>query len=42
VGRNTKAEYAFEFHNPYRQSIHIVSVRSSCGCTTPSVPRRPV
>ena len=42
VGRNTKAEYAFEFHNPYRQPIHIVSVRSSCGCTTPSVPRKTI
>jgi hypothetical protein len=42
VGRNTKAEFAFEFHNPYRQPIHIVSVRSSCGCTTPSVPRKTI
>jgi len=42
LGRNTKAEYAFEFHNPYQQPIHIVSVRSSCGCTTPSVPRKTI
>ena len=37
VARGAKAEYRFEFHNPYKETIHIADVRSSCGCTTPSI-----
>jgi len=37
VGRGASAEYHFEFRNPYREDIRIASVRTSCGCTTPTV-----
>lgn len=35
VSRNAKAEFAFVLENCYEEDIHIASVRSSCGCTTP-------
>lgn len=37
VGRGTKCEHHFEFSNLYEEEIHIAAVRSSCGCTTPTV-----
>ncbi len=37
VGRGTKAEYYFEMKNIYLEEVHIASVRTSCGCTTPIV-----
>jgi hypothetical protein len=37
VGRGTKSEHHFEFTNKYQQEVHVASVRSSCGCTTPSI-----
>jgi hypothetical protein len=37
VGRGTKAEYHFELKNIYKEELHIASVRTSCGCTTPIV-----
>jgi len=37
VGRGSKQEFAFEFTNVYKEDVHVASVRSSCGCTTPSV-----
>ncbi len=37
VARAAKTEYRFTFENPYNQTIHVRSVRTSCGCTTPSV-----
>ena len=37
VARGATAEYAFEFTNLYEEDIHIASVRSSCGCTSPRV-----
>ncbi len=37
VGRGAGAEYHFEFTNPYREDVRVSSVRTSCGCTTPSV-----
>lgn len=37
VGRGTKTEHHFEFTNPFEQDVHIAAVRTSCGCTTPSV-----
>lgn len=42
VGRGAKSEYRFEFTNPYEQDVHIASVRTSCGCTTPTVSERTV
>jgi len=37
VARGAKAEYRFVFENLYMEDVHVVSVRTSCGCTTPSV-----
>lgn len=37
VARAAKTEYRFTFDNPYNQTIQVRSVRTSCGCTTPSV-----
>lgn len=37
VGRGTKAEFHFDFTNLYEEDVHISAVRTSCGCTTPSL-----
>lgn len=37
VARGAKADFTFEMQNIYQESVHIASVRSSCGCTTPSI-----
>lgn len=37
VARAAKTEYRFTFDNPYNQTIQVRSVRTSCGCTTPTV-----
>ncbi|WP_231615908.1 DUF1573 domain-containing protein [Novipirellula artificiosorum] len=37
VGRGAKCEFHFELTNPYEEDVHISAVRSSCGCTTPSI-----
>ncbi|MEM6363454.1 MAG: DUF1573 domain-containing protein [Planctomycetota bacterium] len=37
VGRGTTAKYEFAFRNLYEEEVHVMAVRSSCGCTTPSV-----
>jgi hypothetical protein len=37
VGRGTKTEHFFEFVNPYKEDVHIAAVRTSCGCTTPTI-----
>lgn len=37
VGRGTKQEFHFELKNVYQEDVHIASVRTSCGCTTPTV-----
>jgi len=37
VGRGATAEYRFEFRNLYEEEVHVAAVRSSCGCTTPSI-----
>jgi hypothetical protein len=37
VARAAKTEYRFQFDNPYNQPIHVRSVRTSCGCTTPII-----
>ena len=33
LARGSKAQYRFKFTNPYVESLHVSSVRSSCGCT---------
>lgn len=37
VARGAKVEHHFEFENIYQEDVHVAAVRSSCGCTTPSV-----
>lgn len=37
VARGSKAEFAFQIKNIYEEDVHILSVRSSCGCTTPQL-----
>jgi hypothetical protein len=37
VARSAKTEYRFTFENLYLEDIHVASVRTSCGCTTPTV-----
>jgi hypothetical protein len=40
VARGADTVYRFEAKNIYKQDIELVSVRSSCGCTTPSIERK--
>lgn len=40
VGRGATAEHHFELKNLYEETVHIASVRTSCGCTTPSLTRQ--
>lgn len=35
VARDAKTEYRFKIHNLYVEDVHIASVSSTCGCTTP-------
>ena len=37
VARGAKAEFEFVFNNIYLEDAHVASVRSSCGCTTPTI-----
>jgi hypothetical protein len=37
VARGAKAEYEFTFKNIYVEDVHVASVRTSCGCTTPVI-----
>ena len=37
VARGSDTVYKFEVTNKFIEDIHIASVRSSCGCTTPSI-----
>ena len=39
VARGSKAEYEFVLTNIYAADVHIADVHSSCGCTTPSIPK---
>jgi hypothetical protein len=34
---NARTEYEFVFENLYMEDVHVAGVRTSCGCTTPSV-----
>ena len=42
VARGAKAEYAFEFENLYKETIHVAGVRVSCGCTSARVTKATV
>ena len=35
VSRNAKTEHSFVIENCFEEDVHIVAVRSSCGCTKP-------
>ncbi len=37
VARGAKAEFSFVCENIYMEDVHLASVRTSCGCTTPRV-----
>lgn len=37
VARGSKTEHLFEMTNPFKESIHIASVRASCGCSSPTI-----
>lgn len=37
VIRDAKTEFPFEFENLYMEDVHVVAVRTSCGCTTPRI-----
>ncbi len=39
VAKGSKAEFRFQVKNIYEEDVHIESVRSSCGCTTPQITR---
>ena len=39
VALGVEAVHRFKFTNPYPEDIHIVTVTSSCGCTTPTWPK---
>jgi hypothetical protein len=40
VARGAKTEFRFEMTNIYKEDVHVASVRSSCGCTTPQVTKQ--
>jgi hypothetical protein len=40
VARGSKAEFAFELENKYEEDIHVASVQSSCGCTSPTITKQ--
>ncbi|MGE0608453.1 MAG: DUF1573 domain-containing protein, partial [Pirellulales bacterium] len=40
VARGAKVEHRFTITNLYEEDVHISNVRSSCGCTTPTVDKR--
>ncbi len=40
VARGAKVEHRFEMVNCYVEDIHIASVRTSCGCTSPEIEKR--
>src|SRR5262245_45815601 len=37
VARGADTVYRFEITNIYKQDMHVTGVRSSCGCTSPTV-----
>ena len=37
VAKGAKTEYRFTFNNLYNEDVHVVGVRTSCGCTSPVV-----
>jgi hypothetical protein len=42
VARGADTVYKFEITNIYKQDMHITGVRSSCGCTSPTIEGGPI
>lgn len=40
VARGAKIEHTFTIENKYEEDMHIAEVRSSCGCTTPTIDKQ--
>ncbi len=40
VAKGSKTEYRFVYRNLYKEDIHISSVRTSCGCTSPQITKK--
>ncbi len=40
VARGAKAEFRYELTNLYEEDVHISSIRSSCGCTSPRIEKK--
>jgi len=40
VAKGSKTEYRFVFRNVYNEDLHVVGVRTSCGCTSPTVTKK--
>ena len=40
VAKGSKAEYRFVFRNLYNEDLHVAGVRTSCGCTSPTITKR--
>ena len=40
VAKGSKTEYRFVFRNIYNEDLHVVGVRTSCGCTSPTVTKK--
>jgi len=40
VAKGSKTEYRFVFRNIYEEDLHVKSVRTSCGCTSPTVTKQ--
>ena len=40
VARGAKTEHRFVFRNKYKEDLRVVGVRTSCGCTTPTITKK--
>ena len=40
VAKGSKTEYRFVFRNIYEENLHVVGVRTSCGCTSPTITKQ--
>jgi len=40
VAKGSKTEYRFVFRNIYQEDVRVVGVRTSCGCTSPTVTKK--
>jgi hypothetical protein len=42
VTRGAQPNFRFEFKNKYKEDVHVAAVRSSCGCTTPTIEKETI